>query len=197
MMRVFARLAMLFAAGALLWGCTGNPASEGWITLLDKGGNGLENFSRVGDANWRVEDGALVADRGGKTSSFLVSRQSYTDFVIHAEFWVNAEANSGVFIRLSDRQVITAKNSYEVQINDKHPEWPTGTVAYFGNVAKPHNAGGRWNTFEITARGPRLTVKMNGVETTQVNDRSFFHGPFALQYVSGIVKFRTVQIKPL
>ena len=196
MKRFFARAVAPLAAGVLLWGCTGNPASEGWITLLENG-SGLENFARVGEANWRSEDGALVADKGGKTSSFLVSRQHYTDFVIHAEFWANDEANSGVFIRLSDRQVINAKNSYEVQINDGHKEWPTGAVAYFGKVTKPHKAGGRWNTFEITAKGPRLTVKMNGVETTQVNDRSFFHGPFALQYVSGIVKFRTVQIKPL
>ena len=172
MKRFFKAGAALAVITAVLWGCAGNMASEGWITLIEDG-NGLENFARVGEANWRRQDGALMADRGGKTSSFLVSRQSYTDFVIHAEFWASDDANSGVFIRLSDRQTIGAKNSYEVQINDKHAEFPTGTIPYFGKVTQPHKAGGRWNTFEITAKGPQLTVRMNGIETTKVNDRSF------------------------
>jgi len=34
---------------------------DGWSTLID-GTKGMENWSRVGDANWRAEDGAIVAD---------------------------------------------------------------------------------------------------------------------------------------
>jgi hypothetical protein len=51
-------------------------------------------------------------------------------------------------------------------------------------------AAGKWNTYEITARGPHLTVVLNGQKTAD-------SGPFALQYGSGVVKFRKVQIKPL
>ncbi len=200
MKRFLAMAAGLFFVAFTLFGCASdrNRASAGWITLID-GGSGLENFQRVGDANWREQDGAVMADKGGKDASYLVSRQSFTDFVIYAEFWVNDEANSGIFLRLSDRQKIGSVNSYEVNIYDKRPDpsYGTGAIVNFAKVSPMPKAGGRWNTFEITALGPQLTVKMNGVTTADVSDRSFFHGPFALQYGSGVVKFRKVQIKPI
>ena len=38
-------------------------SDAGWATLID-GATGLDNWNRVGDANWRAEDGAIVADKG-------------------------------------------------------------------------------------------------------------------------------------
>ena len=40
-------------AGAALFGCAMQPSDGGWVTLLD-GPKGLDNFNRVGTANWRV-----------------------------------------------------------------------------------------------------------------------------------------------
>jgi len=71
----------------------------GWTTLID-GGNGLDNWNVIGDANWRVQDGAIVADKG--TAGFLVSKNSYKDFSIYAEFWAATDTNSGIFIRITD-----------------------------------------------------------------------------------------------
>jgi hypothetical protein len=176
----------------------GGMASGGWVTFSD-GGGGLENFIRIGDANWREQEGVVMADKGGQQASYLVSRQAFSDFVMYAEFWVNDDANSGIFIRLSDRQEITAKNSYEVNIYDKRPDpsYGTGAIVNFAKVDPMPKAGGKWNTFEIIARGPRMTVKMNGVQTVDVSDRSFFYGPFALQYGTGVVKFRKLQVRPI
>lgn len=195
-----ARAATWLVAAFMLAGCATNHriASNGWVTLLENGG-GMDNFVRYGEANWRRDGDALVADKGGKTASYLVSRQSFTDFVIYAEFWASDDANSGIFIRLSDRQNITATNSYEVNIFDqrKDPSFGTGAIVNFAKVSPMPKAGGKWNTFEITAKGSRLVVKMNGVQTAATIDRSFFYGPLALQYGSGVVKFRTVQVKPI
>jgi hypothetical protein len=58
-------------------------------------------------------------------------------------------------------------------------------------------AAGKWTTYEITANGPHLTVVLNGETTADVDDSKHLGGPFALQYGSGVVKFRKVQIKPL
>jgi hypothetical protein len=58
-------------------------------------------------------------------------------------------------------------------------------------------AGGKWNTYDITAKGTHLTVTLNGMRTADVEDGKLASGPFALQYDAGIVKFRKVQIKPL
>ena len=55
-----------FAAAAIVVAVAGcaqmRMPGMGWETLVD-GDKGLENFSRVGDANWRAEGGAIVADR--------------------------------------------------------------------------------------------------------------------------------------
>jgi len=198
MKRMAALSTGLLLLAVTLGGCAGRRASYHWETLIDNG-RGIENFMRVGDANWREEGGAVMADKGGKTASCLVSRQAFTDFVLYAEFWTSDDANSGIFLRLSDRQRIGSANSYEVNIFDTRPDpaYGTGAIVNFAKVSPMPKAGGRWNTFEIVAAGPQLTVKMNGVETSQVRDRSFFYGPFALQYGKGVVKFRKVQVLPL
>ena len=199
MKRFFALGAGLLVVAAALFGCASNSkmASAGWVTLIDYG-SGLENFSRVGDANWREQDGAIQADKRGQETGYLVSRSSYTDFIAYAEVWVNDEGNSGIFLRLSDRQKVGSATAYEVQINDKRSDgYGTGAISNVAKVSPAVMAGGKWNSFEITARGAQLTVKMNGVQTVNVSDRSFFHGPIALQYSAGIVKFRKLQIRPI
>lgn len=55
-------------------------------------------------------------------------------------------------------------------------------------------AGGRWNTYEITAQGPYLIVVLNGTRTADVQDSKHARGPFSLQYSSGVVKFRKVML---
>jgi hypothetical protein len=180
-----------------LFGCSHPPAGQaesGWITLFD--GTGLENWSVIGDANWRVADGAVIADKG---TGFLVSKNAYKDFQIRAEFWADDEANSGIFIRLSDPKKVTAANSYEVNIFDKRPDpsYGTGAIVNFAKVSPMPRAGGKWNIYEITAKGPQLTVILNGMRTADVRDGTYASGPFALQYAAGVVKFRKVQIRPL
>ena len=198
----------LVAIGLTVFGCAmqrpGEPGA-GWITLLD-GSNPktLDNWNRVGDANWRVEDGLVVADKG--KDGFLVSKNSYKDFQIRAEFWTDHTTNSGIFIRLSDPTKISAKNSYEVNIYDQRPDpsYGTGAIVNFAKVSPMPKAGGKWNTFLITARGSNLIVELNGVQTVNIQHGQFPGGPFALQYGSGpkgapggAIKWRKVQIRLL
>ena len=54
----------------------------GWISLFDGKTIGSE-WDRVGETNWRVEDGAIVADkRTSQTSAHLVTKSKYKDFQI-------------------------------------------------------------------------------------------------------------------
>ena len=72
----------------------------------------LDNWERSGgDANWRIVDGAVQGKGAEKASSHLVSKNSYKDFQIRAEFWADHTTNSGVFIRIQDPKSIGAKNS--------------------------------------------------------------------------------------
>jgi hypothetical protein len=174
-------------------------AEDGWITLLDASNKG--EWTEVGKANWAMKDGAYSADkRDGKDSSFLVSKDSYKDFQIRAEFWVDEEANSGVFIRCEQRDKINSKVCYEVNIFDKRPDpsYGTGAIVNVAKVDPMPKAADKWNVYEITAKGPHLTIVLNGQKTAEVDDSTHVNaGPFALQYGSGVVKFRKVQIKPL
>ena len=144
----------------------------------------------------------MAADKldDAKVLSYLVSKDSYKDFQIKAEFWTDEEANSGIFIRCAARDKIDSKICYEVNIFDKRPDpsYGTGAIVDVAKVDPMPKAAGKWNTYEITAQGSHLVVVLNGQKTADVQDSKHnAGGPFALQYGSGVVKFRKVQIKPM
>ena len=187
----------LFAI-ALIAGCA-SPPGAAWVTLID-GGTGLDNWIRVGDANWRVVDGVIQADnKTDKAASFLVTKNSYTDFRIRAEFWVSDDANSGIYMRCADIKNLTDRTCYEANIFDQRPEpaFGTGAIVHLSPVSPMPKAGGKWNTYDVTVKGTRLVVTLNGVVTADIQDSKLASGPIALQYAAGVVKFRKVQITPL
>jgi hypothetical protein len=86
-----------------------------------------------------------------------------------------------------------------VNIFDKRPD-PTYRTGGIVDVAKPAtmvNTGGRWNSYDITARGPKLIVTLNGMQMVNVDHKGHTRGPIALQYGGGTVKFRNVRIRTL
>jgi 3-keto-disaccharide hydrolase len=184
---------------AVLSSCATGGGDAGWTTLVD-GTKGLDNFNRVGEANWTATDGAIQATQGGKDPAYLVSKNSYKDFVIRVEFWASDDANSGVFLRCQDPAKITDESCYEANIFDQRPDptYGTGAIVKVAKVAQPMpKAGGKWNTYEITARGSRLILVLNGAKTVDVEDSKLVRGPIALQWGRGTIKFRKVEIKPL
>jgi len=195
MKRVAAVVAWLIVFTAALSLTLDAQAQGGWTTLFD--GKNINAFNKVGDANWTIADGVLQADKG--MGGYLVTKQPYTDFEIRAEFWVDTPANSGIFIRCDNPQMPGAEVCYEVNIFDTRPDpsYGTGGIVNVAKVATPIKAGGKWNTYEIRAQGSHLTVTLNGIKTADVQDTRHARGPFALQYGAGVVKFRSVQVRPL
>ena len=197
------RYSLKTMAGGLVIGAAvlsaGAAFGDDWVTLVDTGKKG--DWNEVGKANWEIKDGVLTADKlDGKALAYLVSKTPYKDFQIRAEFWVDDEANSGIFIRCEKPDAIDGKSCYEVNIFDKRPDpsYGTGAIVDTAKVDPMPKAGGKWNTYEITAQGPHLVAILNGQKTADVQDSKHLNaGPIALQYGSGVVKFRKVQIKPL
>jgi hypothetical protein len=199
--RTFALVAGLAVSGLaavhLAPGASGQTG-EGWITLLD--GKNLGDWDRIGESNWRLEDGAVVADKkAGKENGHLVSKNSYKDFQLHVEFWASDDANSGIHLRCQDRTKITDKSCYEANIFDqrKDPTYGTGGITHFVEVNPMPKAGGKWNTYEITAKGRQITVVLNGTKTAELRNGLFAQGAITLQHGAGTIKFRKVAIKPL
>jgi hypothetical protein len=171
----------------------GQPQAP-WTTLLD--GTTLKGWNRLGTANWTIVNNAVEANAG---AGFLVTPAGYTDFELRAEIWADEDANSGIFIRCADPKSVTPANAYEVNIFDKRPDpkYRTGAIVDVAEPAAVVNAAGRWNTLEILAQGPRLVVTLNGTRTVDVEHQDHVAGPIALQYMAGVVRFRSVRIRPL
>jgi len=209
------RFAATISTALLLVGLAGLPYSQqagaqseaGWIVLFD--GKSLDNWNQIGDANWRIEDGAAVADKG---NGFLVSKNAYGDFQLRAEFWVDDAANSGIFIRCTDPAKVGGATAYEVNIWDQRPDptYGTGAIVNVAKVSPMPKAAGKWNVYEITAKGSTFTVTLTGQKSVDgAQDSKFANGRIALQHGlglkddkgvandRGVVKFRKVEIKPL
>src|SRR5262245_2122767 len=193
----------LVLAAAVVAGCSSMGMGGGWTALVS-GNSGLENFNPIGEANWRAEDGAIVADKG--KGGYLVSKNSYKDFQIRAEFWAETTTNSGIFIRCQDPTKVGAATCYEVNIYDLRPDpsYGTGGIVDVAKVSPMPKAGGKWNTYEITAKGTQLTVVLNGVQTVDVQNSKLAEGRVALQYglgpkdaPGGAIKWRKVEIRSL
>jgi len=192
MRRVPAFLIVLCAFG--FTAALAQQAAPGWVTLFD--GTHLNNFNIVGTANWKLANGVVEATTG---SGFLVTKETYANFEIKVEFFVDEGANSGVYMRCQDAATITDKTCYEANIFDKRPD-QSGRTGAIVHVAKPLaivDAGGKWNTYEISAKGPQLIVKLNGTVTAQAEDSKLTSGPIALQYMAGTVRFRRVELRRL
>ena len=191
-------LMMAAVAGSPFVPTASGQTGEGWTTLLD--GTKMGDWNQVGETNWRLEDGAVVADKlASKTPAHLVSKTPYKDFMLHVEFWASDDANSGVFLRCQDPTTIADKTCYEANIFDqrKDPSYGTGGIVNFAEVDPMPKAGGKWNTYEIAAKGRQITVVLNGQKTVDLRNGLFAEGPFTLQHGAGVIKFRKVAIKPL
>jgi hypothetical protein len=184
----------LLGLAALLVLTVGAGAQTGWTALFD--GKNLDNFNPVGTANWKLANGIVEANSG---VGFLVSKNTYKDFEVRAEFWVDGPANSGVFVRSTNPSEISADNAYEVNVYDTRPDqtYATGSIVNVSKSSQPMKAADKWNTFEIRVQGTHIEVTLNGVKTVDVRNSKHAEGRIALQASAGTVRFRLVQVRAL
>src|ERR1041385_6153588 len=74
---------------------TPQEVSQGWILLFD----GETNFGWAprGGSQWAVR-GVALTYQSGSGGGYLSTTTEFADFQLHAEFWIDQEANSGVFL---------------------------------------------------------------------------------------------------
>jgi hypothetical protein len=198
-------------------GVTASEAAAGWISLFD--GKTLTGWTSIGQIRWNVVDGAITADPGAQpattvttnpngttvtwASGFLRSVASFADFELKADFWSEQNTNSGLFIRCAAPSTQGGLGScYEINISDPHATSPTGSIVGVHSTLPYHiQSAGKWSTFEVTADGPHLVVKVNGETTTDARDDKLAAGALGLQAGGptgpGVIKFRNLKIRPL
>jgi hypothetical protein len=169
------------------------------IALLD--GRDLAGWTTVGggENRWRMTGGVLANAGGGAN---LRTTRTFDDFKLHLEFRYPAGGNSGVYLR----------GRHEVQIEDTPAGEPSsgGIGGVYGFLVPNEHAAlgpGRWQSYDITLVGRRVTVVLNG--RTVIADQTIpgitggaldsdegAPGPLLLQGDHGPVEFRNVVLTP-
>jgi hypothetical protein len=180
---------------------------DGW--KVNEGGN-LDK--------WGAGDGILFTRGGG--GGWLMTEKEFSDFELRLEFKVPQKGNSGVALRSALKGQPHLDAGMEVQILDD--EWHrknlpdlkvsqlTGSVYGIQGPSKDAlKPVGEWNSLRVVARGKRITVELNGVETvdvflTKYKDKEKEHpgmlrekGHLGLQSHDGRVEFRRIYVKAL
>ena len=166
-----------------------------WALLF--AGQDLTSFNAVGEAQWNIVDDYVEAD--GYVGSWLVTKGHYTDFLLQVDFWPGEGANSGIFLRNQDPAAISATAGYEINIFDtnENPDNRTGSVVNHTPPMATVMSNGKWNTYEITAQGSRILVRLNGTVTADLDNNEHASGPIAFQNNGGLIRFRNIRIRPL
>jgi hypothetical protein len=134
--------------------------------------NGAPNKTGKG---YQVESGVLFTtkDDGGN----LFSEKEYSDFTLRFEVKLTENANNGVGIR-APLEGDAAYVGMEIQVLDDGGSQYTALqpAQYHGSVYQmfPAQRGhqkpvGEWNVEEITAKGRRITVILNGITIVDAN----------------------------
>ena len=151
---------------------------------------------RPGEEGWRRFD------------DYLWSKKQYGDFALELEYKIPKDGNSGVFVRVREKDD-PVETGIEVQINDVHGKEELsahdcggviGTVGPSKNMAKPAD---EWNKMRVTVEGTQLKVNLNGEQVVDVNlqntsrsDRPM-KGYIGLQDHGLPLQFRNISIEEL
>jgi hypothetical protein len=201
-------------------------SAAGLLTAADPGFTSLFNgrdltgwtLVRPKGPGYVVENGLLVCPEGGGGN--LLTEKEYSDFILRLEFKLSPGGNNGVGIRAPLAGDI-AYSGMEIQILDQENERYKGKLQPWQHTGSIYNVFaaksdalkpvGQWNRYEIMARGPKITVVLNG-KTLVDADLSTVKDPEVLKKHPGIqrtsgrvgflghdtrVEFRDIQIKPL
>lgn len=174
---------------------TDEELAAGWIALFD--GETLFGWKANSDADWKVQDGAIVVTSG--KPGLLNTTVQFANYVLKVDFRAAKGTNSGVFLRcpqvVGKDDITTA--CYELNIAPPDNPFPTGSLVG-RQKAEGDFESDAWQTFEVTVEGPKVVVTINGKEILAYNDpQPVGRGYIGLQLNSGKVEFRNVKLKPL
>jgi hypothetical protein len=133
-------------------------ATGEWTVLFN--GKDLTGWMNAagGDAKWAVENGTMTGQKG---SGDIWSKARFGDFVLEVEF--KTTGNSGVFFR-TDNPKNCVQTGIEIQVDNPGDPNRHSVGAIYDLVPPTKNAAkaGEWNRYVITAKGPLITVSLNG-----------------------------------
>jgi hypothetical protein len=196
-----------------------NKAPEGFKALFN--GKDLKGW-QVNEGGkmdvWGAEKGVLFVN--GKGGGWLMTEDEYGDFELRLDFKMPEKGNSGVALRSAMKGDPAFVAGMEIQLLDD--EWhkinykdlkPTQLTGSIYGIVPPSKDAlkkvGEWNTIHITAKGPKITIELNGQKIVDANledhkasekehpGMKHTKGHLGLQSHDGRVEFRNIYVKPL
>ncbi|MCA9265604.1 MAG: DUF1080 domain-containing protein [Planctomycetales bacterium] len=174
-------------------GLTDEELAEGWISLFD--GRSLFGWREAADANFRVENEAIVVDEG--EVGLLRTTTQFSAYRLRLEFQSDADTNSGVFLQTSPRPTDVNADCYELNIAPSDNPFPTGSLV---GRQKYDQAGHRdqWRTFDVVVQNGVVEITLDGEKLYKYESpRPLGRGYIGLQHNQGRVAFRKIRLKPL
>ena len=155
---------------------TKKEAKNGWQLLFDgKNFTGWHGYNIKGIPDcWIIEDQALTMTTEGRAESQdIITDQTYTKFVLSAEFKLTKGANSGIIFQIKEdpKYKFPYETGPEYQVMD-HQNWPDkledwqicgANYAMYPPKAKPYKPVGEWNQVLLVVDGNHVTQMLNGV----------------------------------
>lgn len=141
------------------------PDSAKQLALFN--GENLEGWHvALGEAQWTVEDGAIVAR---ESDGYLKHDVVVQDFNLQLYIRASSLANGGVFFRwVGDDD---ANRGYEIQILDvPGTDWPTGSIYSHVRGSDLALSPGQWELLQIIAEGSAVHTFVNGVASASAMD---------------------------
>ena len=158
---------------------------------------------------WSVREGAITGsshDRKMTGNSFLISKESFSDFILRLDIKV-INHNSGVQFRsealpnwvVRGYQADAAEGKWWGSLYGEKTNRGLIVDGYHGKGEKVAREGD-WNRYEIICHGKKITLNLNGLVTADIVDDMSSEGIIALQLHRGPpmeVQFRNIRIRTL
>jgi hypothetical protein len=179
-------------------GLVGNPKTRAEMTPEQLAEAQKKADQQMRD-HWSVQDGILIYDGKGQS---LCTAKDYRNFEMYVDWLIQAEGDSGIYVRGSPQIQIWDPNQHGVGSgglynNQKHPSKPSVTAD------KPI---GEWNRFRIKMIDEKLWIWLNGtlvvdgvvLENYWERDKPIYKtGQIELQHHGNTLKFRNIFIREL
>lgn len=168
----------------------------GWIRLFD--GETTFGWKANSNANWKVADGAISADKGEK--GLLVTTTKFADYELRCDYRLETGGNSGIFLRTPFIPKDPASDCYELNMCDTHPAFPTGSLVGRKKPANKIPGEGVWKTYHVKVLGNQVDVVLDGEPVLSYIDNTaapLTQGFVGLQLNAGKAEYRNVYLRPL
>lgn len=156
---------------------------------------GHSDWATFGNAQWAFQGDTLVGTTAD-AEGFVMTRGTYSNFILDLEFKPDSSINSGIFIRCAERE-LSAEDCYEINIWDLHPtpKWRTGAIVLRETPLAHVNTLNRWNTYRIAAGADTLRIWVNDTLTALLPSPELSAGFIGLQASgTGEIRFRNVRL---